>query len=558
MKLLSFLFRYSPKTIFFISIVGVISGLSNAGLIAIIHKAMNDTETPMALYVWGFIGMTILTLVTTFVSQYVFFRLSQYAIFDLNLDLSREILRTPLRHLEEIGNAKLLVTLTNDVYQITASLGGLPLLFKNIIIVVGCLLYLAWLSWQVFLLVAFIMVFVVVSYVWPFRVAKISLMAARKDLNFLYKHYDALLDGIKELKLHHNRRLSFINEHLKMTAASTRDHNIKGHVLFFIASNMGRLLYIICLGFLVFLIPKFVEMDFEVLSGFVLTILYIAAPLNVMTNWFPILSRSNVAFDEVRSLGLKLEELGREDFEDLNLPPVGDWKKLELKDVEHTYHNRDEDREFTLGPINLSFEPGELVYIIGGNGSGKTTLAKVFTGLYTPESGQIEVDGQAVDRAHLEWYRQHFSVVFADFYLFDTLMGISHPNLDESALDYLVKLRLNHKVQVKDGTFSTIDLSFGQRKRLALLTVYLEDRPIYLFDEWAAGQDPEFKDLFYNIFLPELRKRGKTIIVITHDDTYFHIADRLIKVNNGQITFDGKPSEEFLEHHVISDQRTSG
>jgi putative ATP-binding cassette transporter len=209
-----------------------------------------------------------------------------------------------------------------------------------------------------------------------------------------------------------------------------------------------------------------------------------------------------------------------------------------LRQVTHAYHTEQEENGFTLGPIDLTLRPGELVFIVGGNGSGKSTLAKLITGLYIPETGVIELDGQIVEAHNREWYRQHFSVIFADFYLFERLLGLDSSDLDGRAEDYLQRLHLDHKVRITDGHLSTIRLSQGQRKRLTLLTAYLEDRPIYLFDEWAADQDPVFKDLFYREFLPELRDRGKTVLVISHDDHYFHLCDRLIKLDYGQIEYD--------------------
>jgi putative ATP-binding cassette transporter len=125
--------------------------------------------------------------------------------------------------------------------------------------------------------------------------------------------------------------------------------------------------------------------------------------------------------------------------------------------------------------------------------------------------------------------------VFADFYLFDRLLGLDQDDLDEQAQLYLKRLRLDRKVKVVNGTLSTTALSQGQRKRLTLLTAYLENRPIYVFDEWAADQDPTFKDLFYTEFLPQLQKQGKTVLVISHDDQYFHLCDRALKLNYGQI-----------------------
>jgi len=191
-----------------------------------------------------------------------------------------------------------------------------------------------------------------------------------------------------------------------------------------------------------------------------------------------------------------------------------------------------------IGPINLHFHAGELVYLVGGNGSGKSTLAKILTGLYTPEGGEIRVNGQVITNQNRDDYRQHFSAVFADFHLFDRFMGIKGENRDAQAQEYLEQLHLSHKVKIENGKLSTTELSQGQRKRLALLTAYLEDRSFYLFDEWASDQDPLFKDVFYTKLLPELKARGKTVLVITHDDHYFHLADRVIKLDYGQIVSD--------------------
>jgi putative ATP-binding cassette transporter len=180
-------------------------------------------------------------------------------------------------------------------------------------------------------------------------------------------------------------------------------------------------------------------------------------------------------------------------------------------------------------------EQGEILYIVGGNGSGKTTLAMLLLGLYRPEQGALLLNGVEVDDAALEAYRSHFSAVFADFHLFEEILGTDRADLSRRAEHYVHALGMRHKVKVTDGRFSTLDLSSGQRKRLALVASYIEDRPVYLFDEWAADQDPRFKRIFYTELLPELKARGKTVIVITHDDAYFAHADRIIKLEDGQL-----------------------
>ncbi|MGW5452626.1 ATP-binding cassette domain-containing protein [Nocardia sp. NPDC003979] len=190
---------------------------------------------------------------------------------------------------------------------------------------------------------------------------------------------------------------------------------------------------------------------------------------------------------------------------------------------------------FRLGPIDLVFEPGQITFIVGGNGSGKSTLAKIITGLYVPRTGSLSLNGERIDHDNIEWFRQNSSAVFTDFHLFEDYLGFDRPGIDAEVRRYLEELQIAHKVSVEGGRLSTVDLSQGQRKRLALLTALLEDRQIYVFDEWAADQEPRFREVFYREILTDLKQRGKTVIVITHDDRYFDCADQLVKLDFGSV-----------------------
>lgn len=256
-------------------------------------------------------------------------------------------------------------------------------------------------------------------------------------------------------------------------------------------------------------------------------------PISEIVSSLPQIAQANISLKKVESLGLSLAEPVTEP--DL---PEGEfdrhWSSLELINVNHAYHGDTEGHQFTLENINLKFQPGEIVFIVGGNGSGKSTLIKLITGLYSPDRGKILFNNKPVSDRNREWYRQQFSVIFYDFYLFDRLIGID-TSQQQQIEAYLAILEIDNKVTIKDGVLSTTNLSQGQRKRLALLTAYLEDRPIYVFDEWASDQDPIFKRVFYEKLLPELKQRGKTVIAVTHDDRYFSECDCLIKLDYGRI-----------------------
>ncbi|VTM86688.1 ABC transporter ATP-binding protein YojI [Raoultella ornithinolytica] len=93
------------------------------------------------------------------------------------------------------------------------------------------------------------------------------------------------------------------------------------------------------------------------------------------------------------------------------------FRSLTLQEVRYQYQGEDGER-FTLGPLNLQFTPGELVFVVGGNGSGKTTLANLLVGLYPPDSGAILLNGSKIAADQQAGYRQLFSVVFSDFFSF--------------------------------------------------------------------------------------------------------------------------------------------
>lgn len=228
--------------------------------------------------------------------------------------------------------------------------------------------------------------------------------------------------------------------------------------------------------------------------------------------------------------------------------------EIELRGATYSYRDEEGVSQFAVAPVDLRVESGRILFIVGGNGSGKSTLVKMILGLYEPTAGSVLLNGDAIEGAERrEWYRQHFSVVFADFYLFPDIAGIGVDNARERAQKYLALLQLDKKVRIEGDTFSTTSLSSGQRKRLALVGAYLEDRPIYVFDEWAADQDPNFKNVFYTQLLPELKARGKAVVVVSHDDRYFEVADEIIKMEDGRIV---KDEEIGLFLHRLMGGRT--
>ncbi|MCD8485475.1 MAG: cyclic peptide export ABC transporter [Desertifilum sp.] len=537
MQLIVFLLRSSWGMLAIAIGTGFVSGISSASLIAIISLAVSQgSAESLRLAAWGFAGIAFIALITSIISQMTLIRLAQQAIFQLRLTLSQQILGSELTHLEALGIPRLMATLTDDVQAVTDAVRLVPFLCIDLATVAGCLAYINWLSFRVFVLVCLLTVVALGSCRWLLRRGKRLLAKAREQQDILFANFRTVTEGTKELKLHYWRRQAFLQEDLQPTAGRFRRYSVDGLTLFAVTSSWGKLIFFFAVGFVLFALPQFMQLPAETLSGYVLTFTYLMLPMERLVNQLPILSRASIALEKIQSLGLSLANSA----EQVSVPTDihYTWQALSLQGVTHRYRGESEDSHFTLGPVDLKLQPGELVFIVGGNGSGKSTLAKLIAGLYIPEAGEIYLDGKRITSENREWYRQHFSAIFADFYLFDRFLGIDTPNLEAQAQAYLQQLRLDHKVRLEAGKLSTTALSQGQRKRLALLTAYLEDRPIYLFDEWAADQDPVFKELFYTELLGKLRDRGKAILVISHDDHYFHLADRIIKLDYGQVEYD--------------------
>ncbi len=539
MKLLRFILANSRLLVALSVITGIITGLGSAALIAVIHNVLSNGAPSRKTLILSYTGLCLMILFARYVSAVVLIRFSQKVTTDLRIQLSRRVLAAPLRQLEEIGQPRLLAALIDDVTVISNAVVNLPIISISLAVLAGCLIYLGSLSWVVLLTVLLFIVLGVMSYQIPLKRAQSLLRSAREKQNELFKNFRGLVEGTKELKIHNRRSVEFLSDVLETSADTLRQQTVDGMSLYAAASSWGQFLFYIFIGLLLFVMSTWQSIGNDVLIGCTLIALYMVGSVETVVNIIPLLGRANIAIRNIEQLGLSLAERTNERQLEATHNSSPAWDRIDLVEVLYRYRRDGEPTDFVLGPLKLSLVPGEIVFLTGGNGSGKTTFAKLVTGLYTPDSGEVRLNNVPVTDQNRALYRQLFSVVFYDFYLFERVLGLGLNDLDPRANHYLGQLQLDHKVKVNGGTLSTVDLSQGQRKRLALLTAYLEDRPIYVFDEWAADQDPLFKNTFYHQLLPELKQRGKTVLVISHDDRYFGVADRTIKLDDGRIDGDG-------------------
>jgi putative pyoverdin transport system ATP-binding/permease protein len=526
-----YILRYSKAIVLLSAVASLVSGACNVHLVAMVGTAINAMPNIPPGYGARFVGLLLLTFASSVLAQLLSLHLTATVAARIRMQLSRAILDSPLRSLEEIGSQKMLAALTQDAGSIAQAAQQVSQFVTNATIIVSCLAYLAYVSLPIFLVVILMLPVSVGIYLAVEQIAVSYNILERENWDRLVKHFQTLISGIKELKLNRTRRVFFYMRQLLEASDLGRRYGVRGSAVYVVIVNWSNLLCFAAIGVIIFILPRIASFSLSALVGPALVALFLRTPVGGLFDALREFNRASVALNKLRIMGLPWEE---RTLSIIDKPTkMEHWRSIELIDVAHAYHTEDEGGQFILGPIRMTITPGRILFITGGNGSGKTTLAKLIVGLYKPESGVIEVDGVPVDDDFRDEYRQRFSAIFSEYALFEEV-GDGSPESDEAVYTYLQLLRLERKVQLRGGAFSTTELSAGQRRRLALVHAYLEDRPIYLFDEWAADQDASFKEIFYCKLLPDLRGRGKAVIIISHDDRYYHIADEVIRLENGK------------------------
>ena len=532
-ELLSLLKPYRPIVISSITL-GIVGGLSVTALLATVNRGLHSADGMGTGVVLAFAGLCLLALLSSIGADIGTNFVGQKVIAKLRKDLGAKVLAAPIEQIERYRTHRLIPVLTHDVDTISDFAFAFAPLAISTTVILGCLGYLAVLSWPIFLMTLLaIGIGSAVQYVAQSKGIK-GFYAARDAEDNLQKHYSAIAEGAKELRIHRPRRHAMHTRNIQGTADKICDTHIRSINIFVIAKSLGSMLFFVVIGLALTLQQFWPSSDPAVMSGFVLVLLYMKGPLENLIGNLPIISRAQIAFRRIADLSERFSSPEPHlllDDADKSVPVM---KHLELRNVQYAFPPVEGSEPFKLGPVNLSIEPGEILFIVGENGCGKTTLIKLLLGLYTPQQGEIRLNGLPVDALGLDDYRQMFTTIFADYFLFDDLVQ-NDKALPDDATQYLERLEIAHKVSVRDGAFTTTDLSTGQRKRLALVNAWLDERPVLVFDEWAADQDPTFRRIFYTELLPDLKRLGKTIIVISHDDRYFDVADQLVRMQAGRV-----------------------
>jgi len=524
------------------------SGTANALILAVINAAVESIGRggPRWLHLLLF---TLLLGLFAYTLRYILYessRIAEEAIRTVRVRLADKIRRSDLLALESIGEADIHARISRETAAIAQAARPLFSAAQSSLMVIFTLAYIAVVSPVAALLCVAMIGGGVGIYLRDRKCYNDGLQEASRCEDDLFTSLTGLLRGFKELRIN---RLKSDDVFAEFGAAASRGRDARVRVMLQFSNNVVFVesFFLVLVGAIVFILPVTSPTFSGSVTKIVAAVLFLMGPLSNVVIMIPVLSQVHVTVDNLWRLEAKLDQaLARSaNGEEAPLDGMQDFQTIRFEGLCFTYQAPDGSAGFQVGPIDWEVRRGEILFLAGGNGSGKTTLLKLFTALYQPMQGCIRVDGSEIVAANVQSYRNLFSAIFSDFHLFDKLHGL-RDTAPERVDELLRRMEISQKTAFRDGRFSNILLSTGQRKRLALVVSYLEDKPVYVFDEVAADQDPRFRGYFYETLLPELKRAGKTVVVVTHDDRYSHVADRVLGMDYGKLndlSRNGKPPQ---------------
>lgn len=549
MNIFSLLFRRAPNRVFLSILLDAMSGIAYAMIIPLVLKAIDAGDDSFASvdasvvtflglevsnhwYALMFVGAVAFLLATKTTSRILMERVSWTVTAELRIGMYERLVQAPVAEVEKVGPGRIMAVLTEDLPLIIAAGRLFPAMLSNLATLAGMLGYLAYLNTDAFWFVIKALLVGTVTYQVPMFIGLRFVRRKRDMLEQLHRYIRALLDGFKELKLDQRKRNTFMERYLLLNERRARDANMTGDAIVMVAGSYGDLINFFVIGIISFVFVNYHAISRQELVALIMTLLYITGPVAAILLAIPQYMNAGVSLQKVNQLFLDMpvETASRRVLDDRK-----PWTRMSLREVVYRHPDTEDRKGYVIGPIDLEIEKGQITFIVGGNGSGKSTLGKLITLHYAAESGAILFGDDPITDETLNTYRQQIGFIYSDYYLFEHLLGREGTEIAAEVDRYLKELGLDQKVSFDGSAFSTLHLSDGQRRRLALLVSFVEDKQLYLFDEWAADQDPMFKDTFYYKILPELKQRGKAVVVVSHDDRYFSVADKLVYMENGRI-----------------------
>jgi len=535
-KIIQFINKNSDAPYGLIISLMLFSGFSSAIILSIINTAGTNVSTGENHFQTGLFSAFVLVLAFYIPGKKIYQNrmivLSQDIVRNIRLNILGKIRHTELQFIEETGSGLIYARLTEDTKSFAQSAPNMIMALESTVSLTSILCYILSQSFAAFMLVIILLSICFMVYSSAYIPAREKITLARKKEAKFFERLKDVLYGIKEIRISYQKNeelFADLKDITGETKALKTDAQISLNGCFIIINTT----YLIILCSIVFVFPMYTDITKEQIISLISALLFAWGPIMVIFRSIFSFMTSAVSIDNLNEIETIIDSFNT-CTPKAPPEPMVDFNEICLKSVQYRFFDNDGTSLFQVGPIDFTIKKGEVIFVVGGNGSGKSTLMKILTGLYFPEKGEITVDGTILTHHIYQSYRELFSTIFSDFHLFRKIYGIKKVNR-ERLFKLLKKMELSKKTKFVKRRLTNTNLSTGQKKRLAYIMSLLENKPIYVFDEWAADQDPNFRKLFYDDFLNNMRAKGKTVIAVSHDDRYFGMADRVIKMENGKI-----------------------
>lgn len=535
-----FLKLINRKKVASIFVLGLISGLINFLFLAFINLmiglVLTQKNTLDFTYIFLFSSLILLFIWSKIALSYIVIKFSQQIFWKLRAEVLNTILKANFYQFNKRKD-QIHAVLVHDIDVLTGFSLSIIQFLSAFAVTIGCFIYMGIQSKTLLSITLGVAIFGVFLYLIGVHFNKKKLAISRELENSFMKTFLDIFSGFKEIHMNPNIGRDIFNRKISKISNESFVNNTSAFTGFLNVQITGEVLFYALIAFILICNSFFISDTPTSIVNFVFILLYLLGSLNTLVLTIPVIVQAKIASDRIYKLKNDLSDERFENNRVSKKTSLAEFNSIEVSNLMFTYENEKKDISFTIGPLNFLLEKGEAIFIYGGNGSGKTTLINAILGILQFNKGTICFNSIELSEDNYGDYRNLFSVVFNDFHLFEELYGVE--NISEDLInEYLEMFELNEKVSFANNSFSSNNLSTGQRKRLSLIIALVRLNPVLVLDEWAADQDPAFRKKFYKQIIPTLKAKGFSIIAITHDDAYYHIADKLYKMDLGQLTLE--------------------
>lgn len=540
---MNFIALLNSRSKFFLTLIillGFISSFWNLGLLYLINNRL--VQKPILFFPGrDSIVFFVILLASFFVKRYFqryIIKLTNDVVYEHSIAIIEKVRFAAFENVEKMGKEKLYTAV-----KYARDVGAFPLmfvhLFNSIIVISCCLIYMFF----IYPLGAIVCLCLILGLFTLFFLANKKIENDYFKLRLLEENYfrnlEDLMSGHKEIKMSIPRSKNIYEKFLYRNRREAKELSRTTSVKYGNNDLIASYSWFIGIGAILYIFPSAMGMKTDQMTSFVVTILYIIGPVSSLTSSISVFTQLKIAFNCLIDFDKDLNWVNDQKVEKNET----DWKgtsfnSVKFENVTYEYTlGKSQEKVFEFGPVDIDINRNEIIFITGSNGSGKSTFINLLSGLYQPKAGALYMNGIKVDGENSSYYRNQFAAIYTSAYLFNDNYNDFNLKDDERKINkYVEKMKLTDKIRIinEKGIIDS-KLSKGQQKRVAMIYALMEEKEVFIFDEWAAEQDPKFRIFFYTEFLPELKRDGKTVIAVTHDDEYYSYADRVIKFDYGKI-----------------------